>query len=59
MLEVAASLPALPGGGTGAEQVFAAMGLQRLRLHRDQQVPKWGPDGQCSGAVLPGKPQRG
>ena len=41
MEEAAASLPALPGDGAGAEQVFAAMGLQRLRLHRDQGIPEW------------------
>ncbi len=45
MQEAAASLPALPedGAEAGAEQVFAAMGLQRLRLHRDQGVPEWEP----------------
>jgi len=38
--EAAASLP-LPGDGAGAEQVFAAMGMQRLPLHRDQGIPEW------------------
>jgi hypothetical protein len=41
--EAQASLPAI---GTSAstldlEEVYAAVGLQRLRLHQDQQVPEW------------------
>lgn len=47
--EALASLPALRGPGRmpqsgerpGPEDVYAAMGLQRLRLRRDQQVPEW------------------
>ncbi|MFC7611419.1 HNH endonuclease domain-containing protein [Teichococcus aestuarii] len=42
--EARASLPGL-GAGRGEycdpEQVFAAIGLQRLRLRQDQQVPEW------------------
>ncbi|PWC26589.1 class I SAM-dependent methyltransferase [Teichococcus aestuarii] len=42
--EARASLRGL-GAGRGEccnpEQVFAAVGLQRLRLHQDQQVPEW------------------
>lgn len=41
--EARASLPALGGTGElpGADDVFTAMGLQRLRLRQDQQVPEW------------------
>jgi hypothetical protein len=41
--EAQASLPGLraPGQGLLPEAVFAAMGLQRLRLRLDQGVPEW------------------
>jgi hypothetical protein len=41
--EACASLPGLRGSGQIAapEEVFAAMGLQRLRLRLDQGVPEW------------------
>ena len=42
--EARASLPGL-GGTSGipdCEDVFTAMGMQRLRLRQDQQVPEWG-----------------
>jgi hypothetical protein len=41
--EARASLPGLDDAGQDAspEAVFAAMGLQRLRLHLDQGVPEW------------------
>jgi hypothetical protein len=42
--EARASLPALDNstsGLPGAEDVFTAMNLQRLRLRQDQQVPEW------------------
>jgi hypothetical protein len=41
--EAAASLPGLStsGGNSGQlEPIFAAVGLQRMRLHLDQQVPE-------------------
>ena len=48
-VEALASLPALhgpeemsrSGGIPDPEDVYAAMGLQRLRLRQDQQVPEW------------------
>ena len=52
--EAAASLPTLPGDSAGAEHVFAAMSLQRLRLHRDQGVPEWGPPAPGAEAGSPG-----
>jgi hypothetical protein len=42
--EARASLPGLSGMTAEAaplETVFTAVGLQRLRLHHDQQVPEW------------------
>lgn len=41
--EARASLPAmsLAEGAPGLDEVYAAIGLQRLRLHQDQQVPEW------------------
>ncbi len=41
--EARASLPAMnPAAGIpDPDAVYAAVGLQRLRLHRDQQVPEW------------------
>lgn len=41
--EARASLPGLGAadGASPAEEVFAAMGLQRLRLHLDQGMPEW------------------
>jgi SAM-dependent methyltransferase len=41
--EARASLPGLPSLTEAAptDTVFAAVGLQRLRLHHDQQVPEW------------------
>ena len=41
--EARASLPGLGGahGASPPEEVFAAMGLQRLRLHLDQGIPEW------------------
>ena len=41
--EARASLPGLhgPKQATAPEEVFAAMGLQRLRLRLDQGVPEW------------------
>ena len=41
--EARASLPGLCGAENNppSEEVFAAMGLQRLRLHLDQGVPEW------------------
>jgi hypothetical protein len=41
--EARASLPGLDGTDREAppEEVFAAMGLQRLRLHLDQGMPEW------------------
>jgi hypothetical protein len=44
--EAAASLPGLSTSGEDSgqlEPVFAAVGLQRMRLHHDQQVPEWKP----------------
>jgi SAM-dependent methyltransferase len=38
-VEAESSLPALSGRTLGA--VLDAVGLQRVRLHRDQQVPEW------------------
>jgi HNH endonuclease len=42
-VEARASLPGLkPGGGVrSAEEVYAGVGLQRLRLRQDQLVPEW------------------
>jgi hypothetical protein len=42
--EACASLPALQDNpaAVGPEDVYAAVGLQRLRLRQDQQVPEWG-----------------
>ncbi|KAA2211225.1 HNH endonuclease domain-containing protein, partial [Teichococcus oryzae] len=40
------ALASLPGLGVQADQpgpVYAAVGLQRMRLHHDQQVPEWTP----------------
>ena len=42
--EAQASLPGLRTGDAdapGPERVFAAVGLQRMRLRHDQQVPEW------------------
>jgi SAM-dependent methyltransferase len=41
--EVRASLPAMApsGGAPDTDEVYAAVALQRLRLHQDQQVPEW------------------
>jgi hypothetical protein len=41
--EACASLPALQGNQavTSPNDVFAAVGFQRLRLRQDQQVPEW------------------
>lgn len=41
--EAQASLPAVDtsGGMPDLDEVYAAVGLQRLRLHQDQQVPEW------------------
>ena len=41
--EACASLPALQDNPTtvGPDDVYAAAGLQRLRLRQDQQVPEW------------------
>ena len=42
--EARASLPGLRADATGAcdpERVYAAVGLQRMRLRHDQQVPDW------------------
>jgi len=41
--EARASLPAVeaPNGVPDLGEVYAAVGLQRLRLHQDQQVPEW------------------
>lgn len=41
--EARASLPAMDtaAGTPDLDEVYAAVGLQRLRLHRDQQVPEW------------------
>jgi hypothetical protein len=41
--EAKASLPGLRGPGQDAspEEIFTAMGLQRLRLRLDQGVPEW------------------
>ena len=41
--EARASLPGLRGvePPTSPDEVFAAMGIQRLRLHLDQGVPEW------------------
>ena len=40
-VEANARLPAT-GLGSDLEDVFAALGLQRLRLSNDQQIPEWG-----------------
>jgi SAM-dependent methyltransferase len=41
--EAKASLPAITGttGMPDLDEIHAAIGLQRLRLHQDQQVPEW------------------
>ncbi|MFC7556576.1 hypothetical protein ACFQU7_36670 [Pseudoroseomonas wenyumeiae] len=42
--EACASLPGLSGTTADAapvDAILAAVGLQRLRLHHDQQVPEW------------------
>jgi hypothetical protein len=41
--EARASLPALaPSDGTpDMDEIYAAVGMQRLRLQQDQQVPEW------------------
>jgi hypothetical protein len=41
--EARASLPAVEAsiGVPDLGEVYAAVGLQRLRLHQDQQVPEW------------------
>jgi hypothetical protein len=41
--EARAGLPAIEASGSvlDLDEVFAAVGLQRLRLHQDQQVPEW------------------
>ena len=40
-LEATARLPAI-GSASDLEDVFVALGLQRLRLSNDQQIPEWG-----------------
>ena len=40
-LEATARLPAV-GSASDLEDVFVALGLQRLRLCNDQQIPEWG-----------------
>ena len=40
-LEATARLPAI-GSASDLEDVFGALGLQRLRLSNDQQIPEWG-----------------
>ena len=40
-LEATARLPAV-GSASDLEDVFVAIGLQRLRLSNDQQIPEWG-----------------
>ena len=40
-LEATARLPAI-GSASDLEDVFTALGLQRLRLSTDQQIPEWG-----------------
>ncbi|MDE0420417.1 MAG: class I SAM-dependent methyltransferase [Gammaproteobacteria bacterium] len=40
-LEASARLPAI-GSASDLEDVFVAVGLQRLRLSNDQQIPEWG-----------------
>ena len=40
-LEATARLPAV-GSASDLEDVFVALGLQRLRLSSDQQIPEWG-----------------
>jgi len=40
-LEAKARLPAV-GSASDLEDVFVALGLQRLRLSNDQQIPEWG-----------------
>jgi SAM-dependent methyltransferase len=47
--EAQASLPAMTttGGIPDIDEVYAAVALQRLRLHQDQQVPEW--SGELSG----------
>ena len=40
-LEATARLPAV-GSASDLEDVFVALGLQRLRLSNDQQIPEWG-----------------
>ena len=39
-LEATARLPAA-GSASDLEDVFVAIGLQRLRLSNDQQIPEW------------------
>ena len=41
LLEATARLPAV-GSASDLEDVFVALGLQRLRLSSDQQIPEWG-----------------
>jgi hypothetical protein len=41
--EAAASLPGLGPQADQPEPVYTAVGLQRMRLHYDQQVPEWTP----------------
>ena len=43
-LEATARLPAV-GSASDLEDVFVALGLQRLRLSNDQQIPEWGGPG--------------
>ena len=43
-LEATARLPAI-GSASNLEDVFVALGLQRLRLSNDQQIPEW--NGPC------------
>jgi hypothetical protein len=55
--EVQASLPAMTttGGIPDTDEVYAAVALQRLRLHQDQQVPEW--SGALGGAPLTRPPR--
>jgi len=41
LLEAGSSLPGLVDGGSGLEEVYTAMLLQRVRLKSDQQLVEW------------------
>jgi hypothetical protein len=53
-MEAQSSLPAIETSGSAPdlEDVYAAVELQRLRLHQDQHVPEWDGDDPCDGAPM-------